>query len=450
MIDSLGHGSVDCGKSEPGARMSETHWHTKLRVALRTTLLSLASIAVSIVMSSFSRPAAFAVLAGCLIAVGTIETVAWRRRVSSHRGDTSTANTLAPSQPVARRKILGRGMSQVHISGLPLLTVDVVDLLKRVDDMSERFGRYYTLAEANELPLIGPFAEARDVVQVALNNGFLQLVWVEMAGNSYLKLTERGKSILDAEPRGDDQPATTLKLPITATAGNIIVVSPGKGEHVAKTFKLVGYANTFEGSVVVEAVDESGGFRPLAVARGAMSEDITDINRFEVEITLPKPGRQSIRIGAYSPSDGTDWDGVYLEVDALPDAEIIGTTSQRETARSVTIFGVPARAGAETPEPEMAPMERFRQEWASKDKREVAKATARAYIASHPDMVIEFGGKTYKELVDLVDQHRAAGRHDEVTRVDMWITGSLPPPVITGTAEVSLQRPTGDGQASQT
>lgn len=111
-----------------------------------------------------------------------------------------------------RRKILGRGMMQVHISGIPLITVDVYELIQRVADAPTNMGRNLSLIEANKLPLSGPYAEIRDVIQVALDNGFLRLAFNEMAGQSYLLLTERGQSVLDAETESESHSSIVASL----------------------------------------------------------------------------------------------------------------------------------------------------------------------------------------------------------------------------------------------
>lgn len=427
--------------------MSDGGWRSAVRTALRTFLLWVAGVAGTILLGSFNLLVAAILAPVSLVIIAGMDAHAWRQRRSRHRGEQPVTSTPElPALPAARRKVLGRGMSQVHISGLPPLTVDVIDLLERLADEAAKFGRYLTLTEASQLKLVGPYGQARDVVQVALNNGLVELVYIEMAGQSFLKLTERGRTILDAEPMSLAADSAVLNLPITASGGQVIIVSPAIGERVLQRCRIVGYANTFEGTVIIEAV-ENGIPEVIGIATAAMTNDISDINRFSVEVELPRSGAQTIRLGAYSPKGDGSWEGVYLEIYALPAPEIASSAGVKEET-AVKSFGVQTTNGAELEQIAIPSdvFERFRREWANKETRDKAKQTARSYIASNPNMVLELGGKSYDELVNLMNEHRAAGLSDEATRVDIWIVGSLPPQEIAGTADISLFGPSAHGE----
>src|SRR5688572_19293749 len=79
---------IPSGRHQLGVSMADAnerqHWHTRTRVALRSALFAVASVAASIILGTFSVVAALIALPSALLAVVILEMIAWwRRRPSS-------------------------------------------------------------------------------------------------------------------------------------------------------------------------------------------------------------------------------------------------------------------------------------------------------------------------------------------------------------------------------
>jgi len=88
---------------------------------------------------------------------------------------------------------------------------------------------------------------------------------------------------------------------VSASADDVVLVSPVTGADITTTVDLTGYTRTIESNVLV-VVTQTGSLVSETRTTGTDSTDVW--GEFGVELTLP-PGRVSVFVGEESPDDGS-------------------------------------------------------------------------------------------------------------------------------------------------
>lgn len=78
-------------------------------------------------------------------------------------------------------------------------------------------------------------------------------------------------------------------------------------------------------------------------------------------------------------------------------------------------------------------LEDFKEKWADRENRHLAKAHAEGYVQSNlAELSTLFADLTIEQFVQQVDLYRSQGREDMVIKAEMWNLAKIPPQRIIG------------------
>lgn len=103
---------------------------------------------------------------------------------------------------------------------------------------------------------------------------------------------------------------------ISSKSGNVTVMEPQLEEDLEYTFTITGFANVFEGTVMIRVKDANGKVLKETFTT-AESSDIGKTGPFEVTVTLdeaPETETGTVEVYTESPKDGSEQDLVEVEV----------------------------------------------------------------------------------------------------------------------------------------